>query len=102
GRRLSRLSTRGPWNNRPNEISLSLRSSRRRGQVFWQPKPQALLERASIQEVGERDVLRDEPRGVDENSLVIAFAAFLRVRDQFVDLGIKLPAREQPRLAGAL
>src|SRR5262249_46367505 len=83
-------------------IALFLRSSRRGGQASWQPKAQALLERASIQEVGERDVLRDDPRGVDENSLLIAFAAFLRARDQFVDLGIKLLAREQPRLDGTL
>src|SRR5205807_8365571 len=48
------------------------------------------------------DVLRYQPRGVDQNPLVIAFAALLRAREQFVDLGIQLLAREQPRLDGAL
>src|SRR3989442_208044 len=69
-------------------ISPSLTSSRRGGQASWQPKAQTFVEGASVQEVGERDVLRYQPRGVDENSLVIAFATLLRARNQFVNLGI--------------
>ena len=78
----------GALEQRPKRISPSLTSSRRGGQASWQPKAQTFVEGASVQEVGERDVLRYQPRGVDENSLVIAFATLLRARNQFVNLGI--------------
>src|SRR5215831_5646172 len=63
-----------------------------------QPCPETLVERISIQEVCQRDVLRDETGGVDQNSLVIALATLLLARYQLVDLAVELLARELARL----
>src|SRR5499427_3016072 len=63
-----------------------------------QPGPETLVERISIQEVCQRDVLRDEAGGMDQNPLVIALAALLRARYQLVDLAMELRARELTRL----
>jgi hypothetical protein len=52
--------------------------------------------------VRERDVLGNQAGGMDENSLVVAFPAFLCARHQLVDLRIEPLAREQARLDRAL
>src|SRR5215472_483196 len=63
-----------------------------------QPRPETLVERISIQKVCQRDVLRDETGGMDQNSLVIALAALLLARYQVVDLAMELRTRELARL----
>src|SRR6516164_3405303 len=63
-----------------------------------QPCSETLVERTSIQEVCQCDVLRHEARGVNQNPLVVALAALLLARYQLVDLAIKLFARELARL----
>src|SRR5262249_4682167 len=63
-----------------------------------QPRPETLVERISIQKVCQRDVLRDEASGMDQNSLVIALATLLLARYQVVDLAMELRARELARL----
>src|SRR2546430_267093 len=63
-----------------------------------QPRPETLVERISIQEVCQRDVLRYKAGSMDQNSLVIALAALLLARYQLVDLAMELLARELARL----
>src|SRR5262245_41302539 len=63
-----------------------------------QPRPETLVERISIQKVCQRDVLRDEAGGMDQNSLVIALATLLLAQYQVVDLAMELRARELARL----
>src|SRR6516164_11131951 len=63
-----------------------------------QPCSETLVERTSIQEVCQCDVLRHEAGGVNQNPLVVALPTFLLTRYQLVDLAIKLSARELARL----
>src|SRR6185437_4537035 len=62
-----------------------------------QPNPAAFLDRALIDEVRECNVLRNQPRGVNENPLVVAVAPFLLAGNEFVYLGVKLIAGKQAR-----
>src|SRR3982074_2386549 len=71
-------SLREPWR-------ATIRSVRR-----GQPDPEALLERISIQEVCQCDVLRHKPGGMDQDALVVALAAPFRARDQLLDFGMEL------------
>src|SRR5262249_53012362 len=71
-------------------ISSSLSSSARPRQ----PQAEPFVERTSIQKVCQRHVLRHETGGVDQNPLVVALAALLRARHQFMDLAMQLLARE--------
>src|SRR3979490_2581379 len=77
-------SLREPWR-------ATIRSVRR-----GQPDPEALLERISIQEVCQCDVLRHNPGGMDQDALIVALPARLLARDQFLDFGMELFAREPP------
>src|SRR5579872_110627 len=62
-----------------------------------QPDSAAFFDRTLIDEVRECYVLRNQPRGVDKNPLVVAFAPFLLAGNEFVYLGVKLIARKQAR-----
>src|SRR6266540_4787764 len=63
-----------------------------------QPDAAAFLERAAIEEMRQRDVLRDQAGGVDQDALVVALAALLLSGHHLVDLGMELLAREQAGL----
>src|SRR5258705_12622140 len=79
-------------------LSLAGPGCARSSACLGQPHPQALVERSSIQEVCQRDILRYQAGGVDQNPLVIALPAFLLARNQLVDLALKIVARELSRL----
>src|SRR6476646_9274618 len=75
------------WLSEPSRVTIR---SVRRGQ----PDAEALLERISIQEVCQCDVLRHKPGGVDQDALIIALAALLPARNQLLDLRVKLRTGE--------
>src|SRR5262245_61878323 len=60
-----------------------------------QPHSEALLQRTLIQKMCQRNVLRHQARGVDQDALVFALATSLSARNQFVDFRMQLLTREQ-------
>src|SRR4051812_21755297 len=61
-----------------------------------QPDAQALCQRTFIQEMCQRNVLRDQSGCMNQNALVIAFAPDFLAGNQLMNFSMKLLAREQP------
>src|SRR5688572_17621221 len=60
-----------------------------------QPNPESLLERITIQEMCQSDVLRDKPGRMNEYALIVALASLLLTGRQLMDFCVELLAREQ-------